>query len=476
LFVAEAPSGRGIYVNRAGEELLGVSISDSGIADYSRAYSVYRASGEPYPPEELPLSRAIREGGTWAADDIWIRREDHEVPLRATATALQDETGRITHGVALFENYSMQHRLVQAEKLAALGDLARGMAHNFNNALTVILGTTQLALDVPELPEAAREYLQIVEAAATEVAATVRLIHQFGRQRPARETAPVDLNQLARETMELTRTQWRDEAHARGITIDFRLELGDVPIVAGNAGQMRQALLNLTQNALQAMPEGGTLRITTDADEESVFATVTDAGVGMDEATRRRIFDPFFTTRPVGEGTGLGLSVAYGIVRQHGGSITVTSQIGAGSSFTISLPHVEPAVEGADLGPSGARRRLDVLVIDDDDGVRRLTSSVLEQAGHRVMTSASGDEGLQAFDRGQFDLVITDQGMPGMRGTEVARGIKALRSDARVVLLTGWGSDLPGDLTEEELSAVDLILAKPLRNAELLQAVARLSP
>jgi signal transduction histidine kinase len=475
VFVAEAPSGRGVYLNPAGETLLGVSISDTGMADYSRAYHIYRPAGEVYPPEELPLARAIREGATRSADDLWIRHGDHEVPLRVTATALRDETGKVTHGVAVFEDLSVHLRLVQTDKLAALGDLARGIAHNFNNALTVILGTVELALDVPELPAEAREYLGIIEATATDVAATVKLIHQFGRQRPARETAPVDLNQLAREAMDLTRSQWQDEANARGITIDFRLELGAVPVVAGNAGQMRQVLLNLIQNALQAMPKGGTLTVRTQAEMETVGVTVTDTGSGIDEATQRRIFDPFFTTRPVGEGTGLGLSVAYGIVRQHGGAITVTSQAGAGSSFTVRLPRAEPAATTAPA-PGVTRRCLDILVIDDDDRVRRVTATTLQKAGHRVTTAGGGEEGLAAFDRGRFDLVITDQGMPGMRGTEVARRVKALRATALVILLTGWGSDLPGHLPATELAAVDQILTKPIRSPELLAAVGRLAP
>lgn len=474
VFVAEAPSGRGLYLNPAGKELLGVSLTDAGIAEYSRAYHTYRPSGEVYPSEELPLARAIREGGTRSADDVWIRHGDHEVPLRVTATVLRDESGNVTHGISIFEDLSVHHRLVQADKLAALGDLARGIAHNFNNALTVILGTVEMALDVPELPDEVREYLEIITATATEVSATVKLIHQFGRQRPARETAPVDLNQLAREAMDLTRSHWQDEAHARGISFDFRLELDDLPVVAGNAGQMRQVLLNLTQNALQAMPEGGSLIFRTEATAEMVAITVIDTGSGIDEATRRRIFDPFFTTRPVGEGTGLGLSVAYGIVRQHGGTITVTSQSGAGSAFTVTLPRVEP-VTPTPATEGHSERCLDILIIDDDDRVRRVTATTLQKAGHRVTTASGGEEGLAAFDRGRFDLVITDQGMPGMRGTEVARRIKTLRATALVILLTGWGSDLPGNLPPAELAAVDQILTKPIRSPDLLAAVGRLA-
>jgi signal transduction histidine kinase len=474
VFVGEAPSGRGIYLNPAGRALLGVAISDTGIADYSRAYHVFRSSGEVYPPDELPLARAIREGETRSADDLWIRHGDHEVPLRVTATVLRDENGNVTHGIAIFEDLSVHHRLVQTDKLAALGDLARGIAHNFNNALTVILGTVEMTLDVPELSDEAREYLEIIAATATDVSATVKLIHQFGRQRPARETAPVDLNQLAREAMDLTRSHWQDEANARGITFDFRLELGDLPVVAGNAGQMRQVLLNLTQNALQAMPEGGRLTLRTEAEAETVAVTVADTGSGIDEATRRRIFDPFFTTRPVGEGTGLGLSVAYGIVRQHGGTIIVTSHAGAGSSFTVSLPRAEPVATVA-ATPGNSGRCLDILVIDDDDRVRRVTATTLQKAGHRVTTAGGGEEGLAAFDRGRFELVITDQGMPGMRGTEVARRVKALRATALVILLTGWGSDLPGNLPAAELAAVDQILTKPIRSPDLLAAVGRLA-
>jgi signal transduction histidine kinase/CheY-like chemotaxis protein len=402
------------------------------------------------------------------------RFEDLAVSV-ASQAAVALEASRLYTDLqaALARVHESQARVVQTERLRALGELGGGLAHDFNNPLAAILGRAQLMQSQANNAEAQRG-LEAIEEAALEGARTIRQLQEFARRRHDRPPQSVALNQLVEEVVELTRARWRDEAQARNITYDVRVDAAAVPPVIGDPQELREALTNIVLNALDAMPSGGVLTLRTEQDVDHVRCVVTDNGVGMTDEVRRRVFDPYFTTK--GErGSGLGLSVMYGIITRHGGEVEVDSQPGRGSRFIIRLPVAAALPEVVPAAPPLeplAPPRLDapVLVIDDEPGVRDVIATTLRREGYRVTTCASGRDGIARFDAQPFDLVVTDLGMPGLTGWDVATHVKQRRPGTPVVLVTGWGDRM----TAEEVQArgIDFLVSKPFALDEI-RAVAR---
>ena len=374
-----------------------------------------------------------------------------------------------------------QDGLVRSEKLRALGEMASGVAHDFNNVLGAILARTQLLKASIEGTDLAQE-LAIVERAALDGAATVRRLQDFTRVRTDRTSSPVSVTQVVEDCLSLTRGRWRDEAARTGVRYEVTTQLDEIPPVAGQASELREALTNIILNALDAMPEGGALYLVARAGGPGeVVLEVKDTGHGMSDEVRVRIFDPFFTTKGV-RGVGLGMSVVYGIVQRHGGRIEVESALEAGTTMRLVLPAMADAevVRAAETG-RGGRRALNlagagpscrVLVIDDEPSVRSLLRDVLRAAGHEALEAANGREGLAILDaNGPFDLVLTDLGMPEMSGWEVARAVSERPSPPPVILVTGWGIQL--DDRTLAASRVAAVVAKPFTVEEVLGAVER---
>ena len=376
---------------------------------------------------------------------------------------------------AYSELVAAQDHLVRADKLRALGEMASGVAHDFNNLLTSIIGRAQMLLQRIEEPRF-RRWLQVIERAALDGARTVRRLQEFTRIRRDQAFAPVDLNLVIREALEVSQFRWKDEAMGRGVEQRVVTSLAAVPLVSGDPAELREALTNLILNAVDAMPDGGTLTLATRAEADTAVVTVADTGAGMTDKVKRRLFEPFFTTKGV-KGTGLGLSLTFGIVSRHGGQIEVDSAPGTGTQFTLRFPVVSPAA-GEAVGRAPApvaedARPARCLVADDEELVREMLSDLLAQAGHAVVAAASGAEAIERFRAEAFDLVLTDLGMAEVNGWQVARACKELRPDVPVLLVTGWGVEL----SAQELAAhgVDAVLAKPLRVDDLLAAVASFS-
>jgi CheY-like chemotaxis protein len=278
----------------------------------------------------------------------------------------------------------------------------------------------------------------------------------------------MDLVEVIRDALDVTQPRWRDEPQSRGIVVRVETKLSPLPPVPGNPAELREVLTNLILNALDAMPNGGTLTLTSRADEPGVTIAVQDTGIGMTDEVRRHIFDPFFTTKGP-KGTGLGLAVVYGIVTRHGGEIQVESREGVGSTFTIRLPYglieLPPTPEKESTLAAPAR----VLVIDDEEAVREALRDILSLR-HVVEEAASGAEGIDRLKQTRFDLVITDLGMAGMSGWQVAQAVKALRPETAVVLVTGWGVQL--DPAELRAKGVDRVLPKPFEMMDVFELVA----
>jgi CheY-like chemotaxis protein/anti-sigma regulatory factor (Ser/Thr protein kinase) len=347
--------------------------------------------------------------------------------------------------------------------------MASGVAHDFNNLLAAILGRVQLIARKVEDP-GIQEWLRIIEQAALDGAQTVRQIQEFTRVRRDLPSQTVDVNAVVQDAVEMTRTRWHDETQSRGVDVDLAVQLGSIPYVDGHPAELREALTNLILNAVDALPRGGVITVATRTVDDGAVVTVADTGVGMSESVKRRIFEPFFSTKGP-KGTGLGLAMVYGIVSRHGGEVSVESIEGAGSTFTIRLPpgrvRVRAVPPPTTVPADGVGR---VLVIDDEPQVRGVLAEILRVQKHEVVEAEQGAEGLARFREQPFDLVMTDLAMPGMSGWQVAQAIKAERPGVPVVLVTGWGVELPPDQLRR--NGVDRVMTKPFRFEDVREVVA----
>src|SRR5438445_578948 len=361
-----------------------------------------------------------------------------------------------------------QAQLVRGETLSAIGKLASGMAHHLNNLFAVILGRLEtLLVKVPD--QEARRYLEIVQRAAQDGAEVVRRVQRFSRVQPVSRTVPVDLNQLAQEVLELTRPRWHNEALLRQIRVDTALDLGAIRPVAGELAPLREVLMNLLLNGIDAMPGGGRLIFKTWMTGPDVHCSVSDTGAGMSEEVRHRALDPFFTTNGP-KSTGLGLSVTYGIVQRHNGKPETERTPGRGTTVTITLPAMGTTMPAPAASPALATpSQLRVLIVDDEPEVRSALADMLGIAAHTAFQAAGGREALAWLEAGQpVDLVLTDMGMPGMMGSEVARAIRGRWPHLRIGLMTGW--DETEGLVADATSIVDFTLAKPFELKALTRA------
>jgi len=276
---------------------------------------------------------------------------------------------------------------------------------------------------------------------------------------------------MVHEVVEATRPRWHDEAQARGVVYDVRIEAASVPEVVGDPAELRESLMNILFNALDAMPRGGRVTFTTGVDGGWVYCVVTDTGVGMTEDVRQRVFEPLFTTKSE-RGTGLGLSIAYGTIARHRGEIEARSRPGEGSTFTIRLPVAREIHEApSSVPPLLAERSGRILVIEDEQAVREVLVDLLSRRGHDVVACADGRSALARLDAAPFDLVMVDLSMPGLSGWEVVRLVRLRDPAPAVALITGWGDQLDPDEAREK--GADYIVAKPFRLDDVTAVVAR---
>jgi GAF domain-containing protein/ActR/RegA family two-component response regulator len=415
---------------------------------------------------------ALRGGGRAfsEADERLLLNIAHLAALALRSVRLYEDRTR-----AYGELAAAQDQLVRTEKLRALGEMASGVAHDFNNLLASVLGRAQLLLRRVEEPQL-RQWLQVIEKSALDGAQTVRRLQEFTRIRRDQPMVPLDVAVMVRDALDLTQSRWREEPVSRGIVIEIRQDLQPVPRILGDASELREALTNLILNAVDAMPAGGTLGLATYAADDHVEIAVSDTGVGIPAEVREKIFDPFFTTKGP-QGTGLGLSMTYGIVARHGGFVAVESEEGRGSTFRLSFPSaatVETTPSPADAQPASApARELHCLVADDEESVRTVLADVIASAGHRVTMVAGGAEAIAHFRAQPFDVVVTDLAMPRVSGWQVARAVKQIAPSVPVFLVTGFGVELSAE--ERRAHGVDLVLVKPLQIQEILDALAEVA-
>ena len=374
----------------------------------------------------------------------------------------------------------MEHKLLQSEKLRSLGELAGGVAHDFNNVLAAILGRAQLLKMVIQSPEGVQEKrksiielkegLDVIEQASRDGAETVRRIQEFARRRADdKHFGTVDLNAIIDNAIDFTKTRWKGDAESKGIKINIQKELSTLPTTSGSASELREVVTNLINNAVDAMPQGGEIKIKTYKENSHIVVNVEDTGVGIPKALRARIFDPFFTTKGV-QSTGLGMSVSYGIINRHRGTISVDSVEGQGTTFTIKLPVPEKVIGGEKVKRiESETRKARIMVIDDEENIQDILSDILKKGGHEVEVVSDGSQGIEIFEKKEFDLVFTDLGMPGMSGWQVAEKVKGINGRVPVILITGW--DIKKETAENKDNWVDLIIHKPFEMDQVLNTV-----
>ena len=401
----------------------------------------------------------------------------------AQAAQAEKHVKELSHYIT--EQERIREQFSQVEKLSALGELASGVAHDFNNTLAGILGRAQL-LQRTDDAEKLRRGLDIIIKTAEDGAKTVKRIQDFARQRRDHNFELVSIDQILMDASEITRPRWKNWAEASNIHISVDLQIGSNAMVLGDDSELREVLVNMVFNAIDAMPEGGTLTLSTRTEGEQVVIKIVDTGVGMYPEVRSRIFDPFFTTKGKA-GLGLGLAVSFGIIRRHGGNIEVESKYGQGTEFCITLPVAQiaeteivrrdllmlpPEPIALTMTHAGERPPTRLLVVDDEDFVRDLLRDILEGENCEVELAQDGNEALARFCEREFDGVFTDVGMPGMSGWELAREIRELNKGIPIAIITGWG-ELVGS-NEQRAAGVDWVVAKPFtadRIAELVREI-----
>lgn len=386
-----------------------------------------------------------------------------------------EQTAVAIQNARLFEALQQaQDALIRSEKLRAVGELASGVAHNVNNVLAAVLGYAELIKEAEEASPEVKLYARTIERAALDGAEIVRRVQHFARRETDARKSQFDLSVIVQEAIDLTRPAWLNQAAGRGARIEV---VSDLPLglrAVGVASEIREVLVNLIRNAADAMPGGGTLTVRGFSEGKEAVVSIADTGVGMDTGLSKRIFEPFFTTKQQGMGTGLGLSVAWGIIARHNGRIEVESAPGQGSTFQVRLPLAGEETllrtEGVTT-PHLTGRHL--LLVEDEPFVQEGLARCLEARGAKVALAGDAQEALQwlASHAGECDYLITDHGMVGLTGTELLSIVRASYPNIRRILLSGWGSSLPGST---DASAAELILTKPVRQDDLISALLRL--
>ncbi|MGH7300138.1 MAG: response regulator [Candidatus Rokuibacteriota bacterium] len=484
--VAETKQYLEQLIRSAGDAIVSVD-GDGNIRGWNPAaerifgLTASQAVGQPFaslvPTEPYRTARAAlsRENPVRAFDVAAKRGGGRALNLAVTLSSLTGRDGNPEGILAIVRDMTTQREIEaqmhQSERLTALGQMAGGIAHDFNNLLQAILGYAQLMARSPGNADVVRRGLEVIEKAASGGAETVRRIQKFARLRPDEPFVTMDLNQVVRDSLAITRPRWEEKKVKGGVPLQLELELGPVPVVMGRPAELNEVITNLVLNAIDAMPKGGTLRIRTRlGDHRHAVITVADTGMGMSDEVRKKVFDPFFTTKGE-EGTGLGLSVSHSIVDRHGGDLRVESRTGEGTTFTITLPiGMSPTGETIEGGEPGTERKGRILLVDNDPQVLSILGEMLKDAGHHVLPVPSGPEALRVFVPSGFDLVITNVGMPEMSGWDVAEQLRARDPHVPVIFITGWG------LQEEDQArcrrlGISALLFKPVPPPELHRKV-----
>jgi PAS domain S-box-containing protein len=458
-----------VFANRAFAEMVGVPAE----ALRGRRWTEMLATSQ----DVAALTVQMRQPA-WQGEVLLLTGGGDPRPVLVSLSTATAAAGAVQR-IGVFRDVSREHelrfRLIREQKFRTLGSLAAGVAHNINTRLTPVLGWTEMLLErlAADEPIERRELvhaLRVISQGAADSVETVRRLQDYARPARVRGPEAVQLPDVLEQLLALTRPQWDNEAARRGVRYEIDLKAEPAPMILAVASEIREALLNILENALAAMPAGGRLTLHVRGEGDRAVVSITDTGRGMSAEVQRLAFEPFFTTRASEGGSGLGLTLAQEICHRYRGSIGVTSREGVGTTFTLSFPAI-----GADAArPSALVPSLDplrILAVEDEPEVLDVLRAMLVAGGHTVITAASGREALELFAREPVDLVVTDLGMPGMTGLGLAEALKQRRG-VPVVLLTGWADELD----PAHARHVDVVLAKPITRERLVRGLASAVP
>ena len=459
-------AGKAVFVNKAFERMTGkdaVDLLENGtdpfsVFDPESGHRIRRAI-----LEEDPAGAQL-EGQICQSSGKQIFVEVHTARL-----LFQNTPATMILASDVSAQRDLQERLIRGEKLRALGELAAGVAHDFNNNLGIILGRTQLLQAKASDPDVISG-LEVIRQAAMDGGQTVRRIQQYTRVREELQHEVLHLPSVAAEVIEITKGKWKNEAQRRGVTVEIRIESNEPAPILGTRAEIREALTNLIFNAVDALPKDGTIIIRAQSNGGESILEVEDNGIGMADHVKSRMFEPFFTTKGL-SGNGLGLSMVYGIVSRHRGSIEVESKERVGTIVRMRFPAVDPKSAAFPLPPRApAPYRAQILVVDDEADLVSVMRDALTREGHDVTTATGGNEGIQKFRRGTFDAVLTDLGMPDVSGWEVARVVRK-EGGRKVVLglVTGWGATVSDEVMDAH--GIDFVVSKPFEVGTLASKV-----
>jgi PAS domain S-box-containing protein len=473
-----------VYLNAAAQEMFGVQLKPG------QSISVYDII-DPSDHDRARKNQTLRVNGVLKGAQTYTarRRGGETFPVEIHSAPLKLRGRKGLHGVIrdVTERAVMEGRLEQMQREGLVSRLASGIAHDFNNLLAVIQTNTEVAQRAGSGTEV-QDALKRIRAAVQRGSEKVRHIQRMGSRREgAREQRPLYVNPVVEDMLDLTRARWRDEAESLGISYEVDWGPGMPPPIEGAEDDLRAALVALVFNALEAMPGGGRIRISTSRDAQGdCLITVRDEGEGIDPAALARLTDAFYTTRPDRQ-MGLGLHLVANVLERHGGRLEVDSTPSRGSTFAMILPasgtapSEAPPPPRADLFPSRSKPTVPepvrpktrgsntVLLIDDQADLVQVVRTILESRGFSVDTALNGRDGVELLGFSKYSIVLTDLGMPDISGWEVAARVREVQPDTPIILMTGWAADIDeARLREAEIQA---LLPKPFRSDQLLSMV-----
>lgn len=472
------PKGRVVYVNPALQQILGLDADELGSLcgklswvhsdDKAHLRSCFRETQQGRAARDVEF-RGIHNDGTtrWLSLSLQPLYNGASKKLRGVQGIIRDVTSQ----------REIYQKMSQTEKLRALGEMAGGVAHDFNNILSVMIPRLEMITSRLSDEKNLRD-ISTVTRAARDGEQIVRRIRNFTRtEQFTDDLSEVDLNQIAIQTVEMTRPMWGRAGGAQSPAILYTLktDLRADGKLKGSESELREMFTNIIFNAIDAMPNGGTIRIRSWNAGDRLYCTISDTGEGMSEEVRKCAFNPFFTTKGK-RGTGLGLSMVYGIVTRHRGEIDVKSAPGRGTEFTISLPRLprpEPTELDTDRPAVEAGLQEKILIVDDELGVREVLTEILREFGFTVAAVENGRRALEILERDSYGIVFTDLDIPGMNGLELTREIKDRYPETKVLLFTGWRVEKED--AKLRRAGVDQVLPKPIVMDQIRATLAELT-
>ncbi|MDQ7781764.1 MAG: PAS domain S-box protein [Desulfomonilaceae bacterium] len=471
-----------VFINDYQGNLLEVNEGACQLTEYARDQLLHMPIRHLVRPDQLQIVADVlddvRRGETVQFELDFMNRRGQPIPFefRSRCITYHGRPAALSVARDLSIRRKLEETLIRTERLTAVGEMATGVAHNFNNLLQMIMGAAQAALsrlDSGKIGKCREPIVTILRSCdrGTDIVRRIRDFTHGGREETL-EARGFNVGEVVKEAVELTKPLWENLPDTPNY--DVRVDGFGESFVYGRPSEIYEVLVNLIKNAFDAMPEGGALNVSSYSDDGKVYLTVSDTGQGIPKENLQRVFEPFFTTKG-SKSSGLGLSSSYGLVKKHHGDIMVESSVGKGTTFTVVLPAAtRPDAAPDEAGVIGAHRNIKLLLIDDEINILKSMEMYFEDGEMEVVTALGGAAGLQEFFRGRFDAILCDMSMDGMNGLEIAEGVKQYCEEHNIpkpafLIHTGWYERI--DPQELEEKGVDRVVTKPVRYEEILQII-----